>query len=159
MMPEALALHEEFGPLPLSLRTFWQVVGEVNLVGRAPDNDMPAYSDPLWVEGPSSGLIDLVEESELAEESEILCSVAPDLLHKDNVSGGAPYAIGLPDNGFDALLRDEWHATTFVAYLRIAILEWGGFPGLSEQNPHHDWRRDQVAASWVKGLTNDLVAF
>lgn len=157
MMPEALAVHEEFGPLPLSLRAFWQIVGEVNLAGRAPDNGLPAYSDPLSVDGPSHGLIEPADESDA--EGGFLCWIAPDVLHKDNVSGGPPYAIHLPDGGFDALLQDEWHQTTFVAYLRTAILEWGGFPGLSEQNPHHEWRRDQVVAPWVKELAHDLIAF
>jgi hypothetical protein len=159
MMPEALALYEQVGPLPLSLRAFWHIVGEVNLVGRAPDDALPAYSDPLSVDGPSLELVVPADDPESGEETGSFYWIAPDVLHKDNVSGGEPYAIRLPDTGFDAPLLDEWHATTFVAYLRIAILEWGGFPGLSEQNPHHEWRREQVAAPWVKDLGNDLVAF
>jgi len=40
-----------------------------------------------------------------------LCPGAPDILHKDNVSGGAPYSITLPNAGAvgqSHRLR-EWH--------------------------------------------------
>ncbi|MEO8374659.1 MAG: hypothetical protein ABI471_05505 [Sphingomonas bacterium] len=162
MLSDASALQAEVGPAPLSLRTFWSVVGETSLAGRAPGGGMPDYSDPLWVEGPQAGLVDLSDGPEFADEGEgggFLCSIAPDILHKDNVSGGAPYAICLPNAGFDALLQDEWHVTNFVPYLRTAILDWGGFPGLSKENPHDDWRGDEVAAQWVNDLKKDLLAF
>lgn len=161
MLSDAEALQAEVGPAPLSLQTFWRVVGEVSLVGRAPDGGLPSYSDPLWVEGPRSGLVDLDDGPELADDGGggFLCTIAPDILHKDNVSGGSPYAICLPNAGFDALLRDEWHVTNFVPYLRTAILDWGGFPGLSKENPHDDWRGDEVAAPWVNDLTKNLLAF
>ncbi len=158
LMPDALALHEAVGPLPLSLRIFWEVVGEVSLVGLAPDGGMPDYADPLWVEGPAIGLADLAD-AEFSDDEGFFCPIAPDLLHKDNVSGGSSYAVSLPDGGFDALVRDEWHGIDFIPYLRTAILDWGGFPGLSEENPQHGWRRNQVAAPWVKDLTRDLLAF
>ena len=33
--------------------------------------------------------------------------LAPDYLHKDNVSGGSPYAVKLPDPGVDFLFRND----------------------------------------------------
>jgi len=157
------ALEEQVGPAPLSLRVFWRTVGEVNLVGRAPGGWIPEYSDPLWIEGPTGGLKDLddfyADDEDRIEGGGFLCPIAPDLLHKDNISGGAPYSIRLPASGFDAPLCDEWHETSFVAYLRIAILDWGGFPGLARENPYGKWRGDHDLAGWVRGQTMGLVAF
>lgn len=51
--------------------------------------------------------------------------IAPDALHKANVSGGGPYGLLFPNNGMDGLLLEgdepEWHHTSFVNYLRICF--------------------------------------
>ena len=88
-----------------------------------------------------------------------LCPIAPDVFHMDNVSGGVPYEIALPNGAFDAPLQGEWRGTSFVAYLRTAILDWGGFPGLSEESPQQRWRRDRTVAPWVNELKKDLQPF
>jgi len=49
---------------------------------------------------------------------------------KDNESGGNPYCVGLPDWSANFILLYECHNLHFVPYLRMAILQWGGFPGL-----------------------------
>jgi hypothetical protein len=88
-----------------------------------------------------------------------LCPIAPDVLHKDNVSGGLPYSIKLPNAGADALLCNEWHNVGFIPYLRIAILDWGGFPGLSQAKPQHKWRTSAAytkVPDWCGELTRDL---
>jgi hypothetical protein len=67
--------------------------------------------------------------------------LAPDHYHKDNVSGGMPYGVAVGDDdwfprlagpfawvGADPVLADK--EPDFVSYLRAAILECGGFPGL-----------------------------
>jgi hypothetical protein len=54
--------------------------------------------------------------------------IAPDNYHKNNVSGGPPYSIIVPNKAIDAKLENEWHTTTFVNYLRICFRH-GGFPG------------------------------
>jgi hypothetical protein len=56
--------------------------------------------------------------------------LAPDDLHKDNTSGGDPYGLQLPNPSADFILMYERHNMLFVPYLRLAILNWGGFPGL-----------------------------
>lgn len=38
------------------------------------------------------------------------------------------HCVVLPNGAADAPVEDEWHSTTFVNYLRIA-LRWSGFPG------------------------------
>ncbi len=116
-------LEEEAGPLPLSLKTFWQEVGAIDLVGMHPS--WPSGLDPLVVDPPEGPLSELYDENE-----EMFVSLAPDDLHKDNVSGGDPYGLLLPNPAVDFLFMYERHELLFVPYLRLAILQWGGFPGL-----------------------------
>lgn len=65
--------------------------------------------------------------------------IAPDELHKDNVSGGLPYGIVLPDAVADGLLLNSANVIYFVEYLRQA-LDWGGFPGFAtDSNAMPKW--------------------
>jgi hypothetical protein len=124
-------LEAQAGPLPLSLVAFWQEVGAVDLVGMHPA--WPDGLDPLVVDPPEGALSFLfdVEESEgELEGAGWFAGLAPDDLHKDNVSGGDPYGVRLPDPSADFLFLYERHSLRFVPYLRLAILRWGGFPGL-----------------------------
>lgn len=125
-------LEARVGRLPLALRGWYQEVGMVSLVGRHPQWAYE-YHDPLVVDAP----IDFVL-SEYAEWDEdrgtewdrgpFTIDIAPDCLHKANISGGAPYGMRVPNIGVDGLLLWEPHHTTFVNYLRIAFA-WGGCPG------------------------------
>lgn len=116
-------LESEAGPLPLSLIAFWQEVGAVDLVGMHPS--WPNGLDPLVVDPPEGPLSDLYDEGE-----GVFVALAPDDLHKDNTSGGEPYGLQLPNPSADFLFMYERHNLPFVSYLRLAILHWGGFPGL-----------------------------
>jgi hypothetical protein len=71
--------------------------------------------------------------------------LAPDDLHKANISGDA-YYMEVPNQSADAPFQD-WHHTTFVNYLRIAF-RWGGFPGW-ERYPN---RPDKELAHLAEGL-------
>jgi len=154
------------GAIPLSLVAFWEVVGSVSLIGRCRDG-WPDYSDPLYVEGPRRGVVDFGDwhgdgAYDPAVGDTFLCPIAPDLFHKDNVSGGAQYSIRLPNADADAVLCNEWHNVGFIAYLRIAILDWGGFPGLSQANPQHKWRSSTASGNmpeWFRDLARDLTPF
>jgi len=130
-------LEERVGPLPLSLVAFWQEVGSVDLVGM--HSSWPEGLDPLVVYGPEVAVSDLDDWEILAEEGEkgdsgrFEAGLAPDELHKDNVSGGEPYSVAMRDLSADFMLLYERHNLLFVPYLRMAILRWGGFPGLDMQ--------------------------
>ena len=91
--------------------------------------------DPLVVM-PLAELLQEVEFSDEGEEGDghqLNLTIAPDALHKANISGDA-YYITLPDNRADFPF-DDWQHTTFVNYLRGAF-QWGGFPGWQRsQNP------------------------
>ena len=142
-------LETRIGPLPLSLAAFWQEVGVVDLVGSHPD--WPSGLDPLVVSEPEAALSDLdnweslVEEGEVESSEQFTAGLAPDDLHKDNVSGGDPYSVALPDPTADFVLLYERHNMLFVPYLRMAILQWGGFPGLDAQADGLDVLDDLVA--------------
>jgi hypothetical protein len=131
------SLEEQVGPIPLSLVAFWQEVGSVDLVGMHPS--WPGMLDPLVISSPKEALFDLDSWEEYLQDGDVdpsdrfEASLAPDDLHKDNVSGGSPYAVALPDSSADFVLLNERHDMLFVPYLRLAILRWGGFPGLEAQ--------------------------
>jgi hypothetical protein len=117
---EALDEFEEQlgGPLPLSLRMFWRVVGSVDLTqsGRQmvhewlkkPTSDLQCLGDddPLVVPDPAElGSEDLaeyggeeVDETELgANDGRYLVGISADRFQKAQVSGGAGYAVWLPE--------------------------------------------------------------
>jgi hypothetical protein len=109
------------GPLPPSLRAFWTIVGGIDCVWDYKcDQPLPELGvdllmdemDPLCVD-PASVVGYLFEEWEeqrrqpdpdLVEPFRL--SLAPDYLHKANISGGAAYTIELP---FFSSLRGRFH--------------------------------------------------
>jgi hypothetical protein len=164
-------LQEQYGPLPLSLRTWYEVVGAVDFMGvypqlsayETPDpRDIASYlrqrglnvrlaqppsgadagaevdgdlvSDPLVIWPCDDPLVDELVEADDAPDAEetarySLC-LAPDALHKANVSGGDGPHIDFGQAGMDAPLRgDDWAGVPFITYLRT-VFAWGGFPGL-----------------------------
>ncbi len=130
-------LSQLVGPLPLSLQAWYETVGRVHLVGQAPWAETAVLSDALVVDGVDSVLYFVQEWLEEwgdlppeAQEEPCLAEFAPDEYHKEDISGGPPYAITLPNTSADARVEHEWHDTTFVAYLRECFA-CGGFPGLA----------------------------
>ena len=134
-------------PLPLSLRAFWEIVGGIDLMwdyerdDDAPDLglglDLPGL-DPLVID-PARCSTRLFEEwadvragvcPEIADPYAL--ELAPDFLHKNNTSGGAPYGVALLFAGADPVFTNEAHGLPFVEYLRLCF-RWGGFPRLE----HH----------------------
>jgi hypothetical protein len=133
-------LEDQVGPLPLSLVAFWKEVGTVDLVGMHPTS-WPNGLDPLVVYPPEGVISDLDSweyEGDADGEGQFEGGLAPDDLHKDNVSGGDPYGVALPNASADFVLLNERHELFFVPYLRFAILRWGGFPGLEGRTIHFE---------------------
>jgi len=140
----ALAQTNGVGTLPASLQAFWEIVGGINFVWDYESREQPPdfglglplqRMDPLCISGPED-LFYCVEEwqlqdcrAEVAEPLEL--ELAPDVYHKADISGGAPYAISLPALSHDPILENERHGLPFTDYLRLAF-RWGGFPGLEE---------------------------
>lgn len=109
--------------------------------GTHPQWPESASADPLVIEIEGSHYPDAsIEEyfaDEVAGHEESLSGsgddpvpfvlpLAPDRLHKENVSGGPPYGIVLPDGCVDGLFVAEV-AMPFVAYLNW-VFRNGGFP-------------------------------
>jgi hypothetical protein len=147
---EAIArIEREIGALPLALKVFWRLVGSVDFTARHKASaavEYPwggcEYPDPIVVYPPSVAISELDEflgdrEERMRCNFPYLVPVAPDDIHKDNVSGGMWYNLSVPAVADDPPLNDEWHETTFVNYLELAV-RWGGFPGL-ERCPEHSW--------------------
>ena len=121
-----LKFEKSMGDIPLSLRAFYEVVGAVDWMGRhpaiSPDKSSVA-SDPLVV-FPAEPALGEAEDGDYGA-----IPIAPDDLHKDDVSGGDPYELMFPDPRADGEVLNERHSLFFVDYLRLCLLEFGGFPG------------------------------
>jgi hypothetical protein len=63
---------------------------------------------------------------ERSTEASFVLPLAPDRLHKENVSGGPPYGVVLPDGCVDGLFMGET-TMPFVSYLNW-VFRNGGFP-------------------------------
>ena len=127
------ALEAEIGLLPLALRGWFEAVGNVNLNGRHPQWSFE-YPDPLVVDAPIEYIRSEYEAwatdrgTEWDRGTSFEIPIAPDYLHKANVSGGMPYGMAVPNGAADGLLLWEPHQTTLVNYLRLAF-GMGGMPG------------------------------
>jgi hypothetical protein len=127
-------LDHHGGPLPLSLRAWYEVVGGVDLMGRHPDWDARA-ADPMVVFSVELAAQEFQDWRQWRDEEGMVAglfaiTVAPDRLQKAGGEGNRPYQIQLPAAGADAPLVAEGQAMTFVDYVR-GCFRWGGFPGLA----------------------------
>ena len=152
-------LQERFGPVPLTLLSWVRLVGDVWLVGAHPDWPSSASADPLviQVEGlryPNDSICDhylgeweqwrgWIENDPDAGPFEL--DLAPDRFHKENVSGGGPYGMRLPDGCADGLFVAEM-MMPFVSY-RNRVFRRGGFPW--QTGAANEWR---ITAALAKDL-------
>ena len=122
------------GPLPISLRAWYEQVGGVSLMGSHPvfNTNQDPLADPLVV-CPLGELLQMMDMFGDECDEGVALWLSPDDLHKANISGGDPYIITVPNAGADAPFENECHETTFVNYLREAF-HWGGFPGLKHSS-------------------------
>ena len=128
---QIVSFEREYVVLPLSLRTFYEVVGEVNLIGSHPTlapTDHAIAPDPLVVYALDEGALEYDDEEDEEEGRPSAITIAPDDLHKANTSGGDAYAMAVPDLRADGELLNERHKLFFVDYLRLSF-QFGGFPG------------------------------
>jgi len=164
--PAVFARIEEISgaPVPPTLLAFWRVVGGINWVwdykaSVAQPNlgfDLPPEEhDALCVDAPGviSYLFDEWIDEKARYEPDLLhpfrIDLAPDYLHKANISGGGPYCIEVPFPGADPLFAYERHGLPFLDYLRLAF-RWAGFPGLDRHAGCRDVR--DFVARFGKGL-------
>jgi hypothetical protein len=151
------ALEELVGPLPLSVRAFYHIVGSVNLVGWHPEwpnaySPDPLYIYPLHVQfdmwGDWLGRKAVAPEHAEGVANPVMLTMAPDFDVKYGVEGDV-YEMQVPNRGIDGLLLGERHATSFVNYLRICC-RWAGLPGLDRLSDASPW------ASKLSALAREL---
>ncbi|WIG60783.1 MAG: hypothetical protein OJF49_003531 [Ktedonobacterales bacterium] len=159
VLDRIIELETLIGPLPLSLRAWYETVGAVNFVGAAPEQwHVDERADPLYIYPIEEALAEYAEwktvhtawaaGDEANDPGPFRVPIAPDFCHKYNISGGMWYHIVLPNPAMDAPLQAERHAVTFVKYLRICF-HWGGLPGLDIA--------PVVPAPELASLTRDLL--
>lgn len=132
-------LREQFAVVPMTLLSWVRLVGDVWLVGTHPDWPESSSGDPLviQVEGTHYSESSIREYftdefdrwSEWNDEhpgTRFVLPLAPDRYHKENVSGGEPYGVALPDGCVDGLFVAE-STMPFVSYLNW-VFDNGGFP-------------------------------
>ncbi len=157
-------------PIPKIIREFWRIVGGIALVDLRQYRHV-AFWDGLAINGArqfSDGVyVDAFDDSWFAYTAEdfsnfaehddkesFLYSLAPDGYHKDDISGGLPYAVGRGSDWGPTWENFTWSGyrrpdtavpdpTDFVSYLRTAILECAGFPGFFG-NPKFEGIRQDV---------------
>jgi len=145
---EGLArLKAEVGPVPRALELFYRKIGSVNFMGKHSMWRGCDYPDPIIVYPIAAALEEL--DQFLADREEYTrcyggfrAPIAPDYYHKADVSGGMWYGIALPDVREDPPVLEEWHKTTFLKYLELAI-GWSGFPGLKWVAKERQWPIEQ----------------
>jgi hypothetical protein len=131
VMPDYLGeLERDFGPVPLSIRAWYEEVGAVNFYGYHPRWPPMVLCDPLQVFA-----LDQQWRKHVRPTSEggQVFAFAEDQFFKANVSGAdTEYAFHLPDARADARLFywapfPRGGPLTFVEYLRWSLLHWAGF--------------------------------
>lgn len=158
-------LNETAGTLPLAVESWMRTVGDVNLVGAHPQWPDAEQADPLVIEiellrfGGDEARSYFAEELEMwrdggdpRELPPFLLSVAPDSLHKANISGGGPYGFELPDPTVEGSFVNEDARTElinepFTGYLN-RVFRSGGFPGQRVAAP--DGFRERYSAGLVE---------
>jgi hypothetical protein len=143
--------------IPVIIREFWQIVGGISVVDLKEYKHV-AFWDDLGITGAHQfcdGVhVDVIDDDWLTytaedfdnyaendDERTFLFSLAPDGYHKDDISGGPPYAFGHGSDWAPTFENFRWAGyrrpesavpdpSDFLSYLRTAILECGGFPGL-----------------------------
>jgi hypothetical protein len=113
-------LERRVGPLPLSLGAFYTVLGAVDFRGLHPGWASPgeAVLDPMVVD-PADWVLEYDEERWYRHVYAL--DFAPDRYHKENTSGGAPYALRAPCALADDVVEGEATRPTFVELLRRSL--------------------------------------
>ncbi|MFE9204574.1 hypothetical protein [Micromonospora sp. NPDC007230] len=148
-------LQERFDAVPMTLRSWVRLVGDVWLVGTHPQWPTSASADPLVIELEGSLHADFPSirdyfadewngwrerRAEDASAGVFVLPLAPDRFHKENVSGGSPYGMVLPDGCVDGLFAAET-TMPFVSYLNW-VFDHGGFPWPTESSSQWRVRRE-----------------
>ena len=129
------------GPLPLAMKGWMKMVGDVTLLGNHPgwekenmctDALSIEFEEENWLEIGTENTEDWkhwVDKEGLEETGDMILEFSLCLHHKVNISGAGTYGMGINGAYIDpkVYVGDEMY---FTDYLRHCF-EWGGFPGFS----------------------------
>lgn len=125
---------------PIAFQAWLLEVGTVDLCGSHPDwprsayvgifdekspHSEPWHTDPLVIDIDLPSFVERASDDPKNLDS---IEIAPDDVHKANVSGGGPISVACTQPSFDSVLIGQQGSFTLLSYLRHAF-EWGGFPG------------------------------
>ncbi|WP_343615111.1 hypothetical protein [Flavobacterium sp.] len=120
-----------FGFVPLSLKMFYRIVGACNFGWDYETNEdfIWHFSDPIQIislDDLTSMVTDKYSQETFEEYYEldgfVHLDLSADYLHKDNISGGPPYALQITNHpSIDSQFLNEEHNTSFINYLRICF--------------------------------------
>lgn len=140
-----------FGFVPLSIKTFYRVVGSCNFAWDYTTNKNFRWNmaDPIQVVSLDDVVTSVTDKywhddiRNYVEDENFGCAfleLSADDLHKDNVSGGAPYSLEITKRpSVDSHFLNEPNNTTFINYLRICM-EHCGFPGMGNTRHNNDYQ-------------------
>lgn len=122
-------LEGAFGPFPVSLSAFYDIVGSVSfaVADDAPESALVnqlRLGQPLVVVPVELVAEHLGDPAQTAREAPRFVWLAPD------ESGGPPDAVRIPSSAADAMVLRQGTHLPFVSHLRMA-LGWAGYPGLA----------------------------
>lgn len=116
-------IEQVTGPLPLTLRLFWELVGAVDFTGSYA-TIWPARHNPLQVISAADFFreVQCLQRDRFTEREWVPLAID---------SCGDSYCIALPtEQWLDFEIEERTSDTTLIAYLRLA-LNWGGFPSFA----------------------------
>ncbi len=163
------AIEQQYGPLPIVLRAWYDIVGEVSLAGSHPKlnhhvgykrslalRPEEPFSDPLELEIWDDAICSFYRQPTRQAAYTIppfSFYVASNVDTKAGYSGSQDYHIMIPATGFDTPIFAylPWTGMFLRPYLRTCFA-WGGFPGLRDQPD-----AAAAASAELAFLTQDLL--
>jgi hypothetical protein len=136
----------EIGPLPLSLRAFYENVGTVDLrqsheqIVHWAERETQEVDEVLFLGEYDPIVVETVIDPDPDRPDPDLYYFAPDEFHKANYSGGENYHVRLPDPAADFRIWGMYGLEEyFVTYLR-ASFAYGGFRGRLGAEGERAWK-------------------
>ncbi|PIF31936.1 hypothetical protein CLU81_2446 [Flavobacterium sp. 9] len=138
-----------FGFVPTSLKMFYKIVGACNFGWDYDTNEDFIWecADPIQITS-LDDLVSMVINDDTLESFQeyyeddgfISLELSADYLHKDNISGGAPYSLQITNKpSIDAPFLNEEHNTSFINYLRICF-DNCGFSKITDPKYNNDYK-------------------
>ncbi|NJP06972.1 MAG: hypothetical protein HC837_15810 [Chloroflexaceae bacterium] len=164
-------IEQQYNPLPLSIRQFYEVFDEVTLLGDHPvlnrydmddtldqeelsDELSVLFTDPLCLFSlaPLEGTVEGIDDESMRQLGQFATiDLTPDLTFFTSAQTQMNKLI-IPNSSMDVhATTGTWAGMLFISYLRLSF-KWGGFAGFSYQP-----EAAKVAKAELDFLTKDLL--